>query len=281
MIPLGAPIFATFDSPESWAQAHLNAGWRAAFWPHDTVSNDAQARDFARAAAEAGLIVAEVGVWNSPLAPDPAERKKAFAVCCQRLATADLIGARCCVNIGGSLCRKIWCGPDPANLTPETFDAVVEVTRNIIDAVKPTRTFYTLEAMPWVFPDSPESYLDLIRAIDRPAFAVHLDPVNFIVSPRLYFRIDDLLRECFRKLGPHIKSCHAKDVWMHDDWVSVCMEEVRPGLGAMNYPLFLRELAVLPGAIPLMLEHLRTAEEYHIAGAYLRDQARQAGVALG
>ncbi len=280
MIPLGAPIFTEFDSPETWAQAHRAAGWKAAFWPHDRVTDDGEARAYARAAAEAGLIVAEVGVWNSPLDPDPVRRRAALETCRQRLATADLIGARCCVNIGGSLCRKIWCGPDPANLTPETFDAVVEVTRGIIDAVQPTRTFYTLEAMPWVFPDSPDSYLDLIRAIDRPAFAVHLDPVNFVVSPRLYFRIDELLRDCFRKLGPHIKSCHAKDVWLHDDWVSVCLEEVRPGLGAMNYSLFLRELAALPAGVPLMLEHLRTAGDYREAGDYLREQARQAGVSL-
>jgi hypothetical protein len=37
-----------------------------------------------------------------------------------------------------------------------------------IDAVKPRRTFYTLEAMPWIFSDTPDSYLELMRAIDRP-----------------------------------------------------------------------------------------------------------------
>lgn len=280
MIPLGAPIFTEFDTPEEWANAHRDAGWTAAFWPHDHVRNDDQARAFAKAAQVAGVVIAEVGVWNSPLAPDPMERQKAVALCCERLATADLIGARCCVNIGGSLSTKIWCGPHPDNLAADTFDAVVETTRRILDAVKPRRTFYTLEAMPWVFPDSPDAYTDLIRAIDRPAFAVHLDPVNFVVSPRIYFKIDELIRECFRKLGPHIKSCHAKDIWMRDDWVSVCLEEVRPGNGAMNYKLFLEELARLGGGIPLMLEHLRTAEDYRLAADHIRGKARQAGIAM-
>lgn len=36
--------------------------------------------------------------------------------------------------------------------------------RQIVDAVKPKRTFYTLETMPWVIPDSPDSYLKLIEA---------------------------------------------------------------------------------------------------------------------
>ena len=55
--------------------------------------------------------------------------------------------------------------------------ADVETTvREIIDAVRPTRAFYTLEPMPWAYPDSVDSYLRLIAAIDRRAFGVHLDP---------------------------------------------------------------------------------------------------------
>ena len=37
----------------------------------------------------------------------------------------------------------------------------------IIDAVKPSRTFYTLEPMPWMYPDSAESYAGLIKS-NRP-----------------------------------------------------------------------------------------------------------------
>ena len=71
---------------------------------------------------------------------------------------ADEIGARCCVNIAGSRGAK-WDGPHPADLTPETFDLIVQSVREIIDAVKPTRAFYTLETMPWMYPDSADSYL--------------------------------------------------------------------------------------------------------------------------
>ena len=89
---------------------------------------------------------------------------------------------------------------------------IVETTRSIIDAVKPKRTYYTLETMPWAYPDSPDSYLALLQAIDRERFAVHLDPVNLICSPQRYYSSGRLIRECFEKLGPHIKSCHAKDI---------------------------------------------------------------------
>ena len=34
--------------------------------------------------------------------------------------------------------------------------------------------------MPWTLPDSPDSYLELMGAIDRRQFAVHFDPTNLI-----------------------------------------------------------------------------------------------------
>jgi len=35
----------------------------------------------------------------------------------------------------------------------------------IIDAVNPRRTFFALEAMPWSFPDSTDTYLQLFKAV--------------------------------------------------------------------------------------------------------------------
>jgi hypothetical protein len=118
---------------------------------------------------------------------------------------ADEIGARCCVNVTGSR-GAYWDGPDPADLTPDTFYLIVETTRAIIDAVKPTRTFYTLETMPWSFPDSTASYVRLMQAIDRRALAVHFDPVNLVSSPQLYYSNATVMREFVAALGGQIKS---------------------------------------------------------------------------
>ncbi|MHC4542678.1 MAG: sugar phosphate isomerase/epimerase, partial [Planctomycetota bacterium] len=81
------------------------------------------------------------------------------------------------MNISGSRGER-WDGPSPKNFTDETFDIIVATTRAIIDEVKPTRTYFTLETMPWAYPDSADSYVALLKAIDRKRFAVHLDPVN-------------------------------------------------------------------------------------------------------
>ena len=47
---------------------------------------------------------------------------------------------------------------------------------------------FILELMPTCIPDSVESYLDTIKAVDREQFAVHLDPVNIMGTHRAYAR---------------------------------------------------------------------------------------------
>jgi sugar phosphate isomerase/epimerase len=133
--------------------------------------------------------------------------------------------------------------------------------------------------MPWAYPDSPESYLRLLRAVDRPQFGVHLDPVNLVNCPQRYYHTPGLLRKCFDLLGPMIKSCHAKDVLLASR-LTVHLDEVRPGIGNLCYRTYLRELAKLDPYTPLMLEHLPDETEYQLAAHYIRTVAGWAGVSF-
>ncbi|MCX6360444.1 MAG: sugar phosphate isomerase/epimerase [Armatimonadetes bacterium] len=273
---LGGPIFAPAADPAAWVAAHRAEGYTAAFCPLGPDADDAAVAAYERAAREAGIVIAEVGAWSNPMSPDEATRKAAIENCKRQLHLADRIGARCCVNIAGSLGAQ-WDGPHPANLTRPAFDQIVQTVRGIIDAVHPSRSFYTLETMPWMYPDSPESYADLIKAIDRRAFAVHLDPVNLVCSPQRYFGNADLLRACFKKLGPHIRSCHAKDIILRSN-LTTHLDEVVPGQGGLDYGVYLTELSKLAPDIPLMMEHMAKPEEYRAAAAHIRKVAAEKGL---
>jgi sugar phosphate isomerase/epimerase len=275
---LGGPVFADCSDPERWIAALRDLGYSAAFCPVDNAASEETVRAYADAAKAANVVVAEVGAWSNPLSTNEETRQTALTFCQKQLALADRIGARCCVNIAGSRGEK-WDGPHPDDLTEETFDLIVESVRDIIDAVKPTRTWYTLETMPWMVPDSPESYRRLIQAIDRPQFAVHLDPANLICSPQRFFANAALLRECFAQLGPYIKSCHGKDIALSNRFM-VHLDEVRPGLGGLDYRVFLQELHRLDPDTPLMLEHLPTPEEYALAASHIRTVAREVEVPI-
>ncbi len=268
---LGGPLFGDVSTPELWVAAVQKHGYRAAYCPVDAKADAATVRAYAKAAKDADIVIAEVGAWSNPLSADKTTRREALALCQRQLDLAERIGARCCVNIAGSRGEQ-WDGPHPDNLTTETFDMIVQTVREIIDAVKPTRSFYTLETMPWVFPDGLDSYLALLKAIDRPAFAVHFDPVNLISSPQRFFNNGAFLHDCFAKLGPWIKSCHAKDIALAPR-LTLHLDEVRPGLGSLDYPTFLHELDRLDPDIPLLLEHLPTETDYALAADYIRSVA--------
>ncbi len=275
---LGGPIFTPYSDPKSWVDAVKALGYRAAYCPIKLDADEATVKAYAAAAAAADIVIAEVGAWSNPLSPDAATRQAALDLCKRSLNLAERLEARCCVNIAGSL-GELWDGPAAGNLTEETFQMIVDSVREIIDAVKPRRTFYTLEPMPWMYPDSPDSYLRLIQAIARSAFAVHLDPVNMICSPQHYLNNAAFLQECFAKLGPYIKSCHAKDILLRDT-LTVHLDEMRPGLGQLDYRTYLRELAALGNDVPLMAEHLPDESEYQLAVDYIRSVARSEKLAL-
>ena len=268
---LGGPIIGKYQSPEEWAAEARTLGYRAAYCPVDLDAPEDVVRAYASAAAETDIVIAEVGAWCNPLSPDDSTRTASVERCGKALALADAIGARCCVNIAGSRGPK-WDGPCKRDLTVETFDL-------IIDSVRPKRAFYTLETMPWMYPDSVEAYLDLLNAIDRKSFAVHFDPVNLISSPQRYFANADIIRDFVAKLGPHIRSCHAKDILLRDR-LTVHLDEVRPGCGGLDYRTYLSEVAKLPGDIPIMLEHLHDAEKYRSAASHILGIAGEQGIDL-
>lgn len=273
---LGGPLFESYTDPDSWVTELKQLNYRASYCPE--IPSGYTPVDFARAAQEADIVIAEVGVWNNPLSLDDDIREQAITGCQEKLALAENIGAACCVNIAGSRGTK-WDGPHSDDLTPDTFAQIVETVRTIIDAVKPKRTFYTLETMPWMYPDSLDSYLRLIAAIDRPAFAVHFDPVNLISSPQRYFSNRSMISEFIAALGMRIKSVHAKDIVLRDH-LTTHLDEVRPGKGKLDYPTLLKELNRLSPDLPVMVEHLPTPNEYNMAVAYIRRVAEDIGIQL-
>ncbi len=268
-VRLGGPVFEDFDGPDTWIAAVKRAGYRAANSPVVPGVDQQLVRAYENSASLNDIVIAEVGAWSNPIDPDEAKAAKAVDKCIRSLQLADEIGARCCVNISGSKNPQYWAGPHRENMTGEVFGQVVETTRRIIDAVKPKRTFFALEAMPWSFPYSTSTYLQLLKAIDRKSFGVHLDPVNMITSPQDYFDNKRLIREMFAELGPHIKSCHAKDIILREDNYIPQLDEVRPGLGTLNYGVYLQELSKLTD-VPMMMEHLQSQQEYELAADYIR-----------
>jgi sugar phosphate isomerase/epimerase len=277
-VRLGGPIFLKSDDPAALAREHRRLGYSAAYCPEIATTRDAgRLRAIQQAYAAENVLIAEVGAWKNMLDPDGEKRRQNLEYVVERCALAEAVGARCCVDIAGSYNPDTWYGPNPRNLSQEFFDATVANCRHVIDSVKPTRTRFTIEMMGWNLPDGPDAYLQLIRAVDRKAFGVHLDVCNGINSPRRFYENKAYIDECFQKLGPWIISCHAKDLqWVVE--LNVHFLEVVPGRGQVDYRAYLQNLAKLQQDAPLMLEHLKTAAEYDEGREYIRKVGAEAGV---
>jgi hypothetical protein len=97
-----------------------------------------------------------------------------------------------------------------------------------------------------------------------------------INSPRRYYGNGALIKECFSKMGPFIKSCHAKDIRLRSD-LTVNLDEVLLGTGGLDYRIYLSELSKLKD-VPLMLEHLNTKEEFDQASGNVKKIGASMGV---
>jgi sugar phosphate isomerase/epimerase len=279
-VRLGGPVFLKSDDPGELAREHRRLGYSAAYCPNAKVEDTVRVRAIEKAFAAEKVVIAEVGAWKNMLDPDPVKRRENLDYVTQRLALAEAVGAMCCVDIAGSFHPTVWYGPHPKNFSREFFDATVENCRKVIDAVKPKRTFFTVEMMGWALPTGPEEYLALIKAIDRAAFAVHLDPCNGVNSPERFYNNAGFISDCVRKLGRWIRSCHAKDLEWRPE-MNIHFIEVIPGRGSIDYQTYLRALATLAHQPPLMLEHLKTAEEYKEGAEHIVKTGAAIGVAFG
>lgn len=275
----GGIIFKKWNTPEEWAQAAKEAGYSAVYFPVDHTAPQSLIDGYRDAANAADLVICEIGVWNNLLDPDKNTAENNIVRSIHQLELAEYVGANCCVNIAGTYNPTVWDGPHPENFTQRAFDDIVCISQRIIDAVNPQVTAYSLEPMPWMYPDTPESYLDLIKAIDRKGFAAHLDIVNIINSPALYYRNSQVINEWFDKLGPYIRSCHAKDTILQNK-LTVHLDECRPGTGALDYRTYLRRTSELGDRVCIMLEHMTEEEDYVLATRYVKGIAKELNIQL-
>ena len=91
-----------------------------------------------------------------------------------------------------------------------------------------------------------------------------------ITSPQRYFFNDEFLHECFDKLKGTICRCHLKDVRLKEEY-TFQLEECACGEGALDIKLYARLAEAENKAMPMIIEHLTTDEEYAASVKYVRE----------
>ena len=266
------------DDPELLAQECKRLGYRAAYCPPTKPGDSIRIKAIRDAFSKVNIVIAEMGAWRNIMTPDIPARNANLDYVIGQMAVADEVGARCCVDISGSFDAATLSGPHPRNYSQEFIDGTIENCRHIIDTVKPKRSKFAIEMKGCNFPEGPDDYLKLIKAVDRAELGVHIDICNIVNNPSRYYNNTALIRETFSKLGKWTVSCHAKDlIWVPQ--VNLNFEETVPGRGGIktahipgiDYAAYIQE--VVKVGSPLMLEHLKSAEEYKEGADYIRKVA--------
>ena len=271
---LGGVCFAE-KTPRALVDFNLKNGFSAAFDPF--VEDEGLMAEILAAFKEADIVIAETPAFGINIAdPNDELREANLDRICRRLERAERVGARCCVAHGGTPNTPQMWQHNPGNFSQANVDRCVEGVQRILDAVQPQNTKLVLETESRILPDSPDLYLEMIQAVDRPGFAVHLDPVNITSSPRRFYYSGEFIRDCFQKLGPYVVSCHAKDIKMLRG-AQVHFEETFCGDGGLDYGAYLTELAGLGRGVPLMFEHFPERQQ-NWARDYIYEQAAALGI---
>lgn len=273
---LGGPIFKKDLSIEELVKWHQQLGFGASYtrWIEDKVKREEHVAAF----KEADIVLAEFPAYCiNILDTDPKVRQANIDEICDRLEKSDIMGVGCCVMHGGSVETGAWGNQNVENISQASFDTTIEIVQNIIDRVKPTKTKLVLETESYLFPDSPENYLDIINAVDRKELAVHLDPVNITSSPRRFYHNNEFLKRCFDVLGPYIVSCHAKDFNMPPRHATIQIDETFIGDGVLDYQCYLGEIIKLEKQPTLMIEHLNDSQ-LEMGLKYIFAEADKAGI---
>ena len=254
-------------SPREWAEKLSRLGCRSVVFPVDCNADATLISEYVSEAASHDLMIAEVGIWRNAISPNPEEAARNLNYSIRQLALADYVGARCCVNVAGSMGKR-WDGGYRENFSEEAFDKTVSMVQTVIDAVKPTKTTFSIESMPWMIPTGPEEYLKLIKAVDRKEFSAHLDIINMINTPERYFFSTEFLEENFHLLGPYIRSCHLKDIQLLDDY-TFCLKECACGEGSFNIRRYIELATSVDPDMPMIIEHLKSDEAYEESVKYI------------
>ncbi len=265
---LGIAMNFDHSFPEEWAAKHREAGLEAVVFPCGYDTEVSVIDSYVKAAMENNLVIAEVGAWRNTLDLNEQKREKNVEYCIKQLELAEYIKAKCCVNISGAK-GEVWDGAYAENYSEKTYWEIVETTQRIVDAVNPAHTCYSLEPMPHMLPDSPESYLRLCEDINRSGFGVHMDGVNMIFSVDRYFNNAEFSKHCFEVLGDRIVSCHIKDCVLEHK-LTVSIPETECGQGGFDIKTYISEAEKINPDMPMIIEHLNVTEEYLKAIKYIK-----------
>ncbi len=211
--------------------------------------------------------------------PDPAERTKRLGQLKAIIKHARHFGSPYVISETGTFNAELDWVHHPKNKTEEGFADCREVIRELAQIAYDHGAVFLLETYVNNVVGSVEETVRMFAEVDHPGLGLLMDPTNYFEDHNID-KMDAVLKQIFDTLTDRVRISHAKDVKRaaadtsekHADIGDEdaleshtfrgvgAIELPAPGLGSLNYDLYLKRLAEKHPNIPIIIEHLEEAD---------------------
>jgi len=218
------------------------------------------------------LPVCAVSGYTNIVHPDPAARAQKLKHLKTLIRNARDLGTPYVISETGTFDTESDWVHHPKNKTEEGYETCREVIADLVKEAYDHGAVFLLETYVNNVIGSVGETLRLFADIDSPSLGLLMDPTNYFEDHNID-SMDQVLNQIFDSLSDKIRIAHAKDVMRSKAGASEkhadidaseahtfrgvgAIELPAPGLGALNYDLYLERLAVKHPNIPIVIEHL-------------------------
>jgi len=221
------------------------------------------------------LPICCVSGYTNIVHPDKAERAKRVGYLKEIIRHARDFGSAYVISETGTFNTESDWVHHPKNKTEEGFEECRKVIAELAQLAYDHGAVFCLETYVNNVVGSVEETVKMFAQVDHPGLGLLMDPTNYFESHNID-RMGEILHQVFDTLQDKIRIAHAKDVKRsgsdksekHADIGDADAMESHtfrgvgeielpaPGLGELDYDLYLRLLARKHSNIPVIIEHL-------------------------
>lgn len=225
------------------------------------------------------LPICAISCYTNIIHPDPNERNKRNTHFKEVLAHAQYLGSPfVCSETGTFDTESDWVH-HPKNKTEEGWEDCRTVISDLAQHAYDHGAVFLLETYVNNVVGSVEETLRMFAEVDHPGLGLIMDPTNYFEAHNID-KMDETLNYVFDALSDKIYLAHAKDVKRSGDDKSEKHSDIgdeeaaeshtfrgvgeielpAPGLGELNYDLYLQRLAKKHPNISMVIEHLEESD---------------------
>jgi len=239
------------------------------------------------------LPICCVSGYTNIVHPDPAKRKANLEHLKQIIRHAQYLGSPYVISETGTFDPDSdWVG-HPNNKTEQGYAECRDVVQEMVDCARDHGAMFLVETYVNNVIGSIEETLRLFADVDDERLGLLMDPTNYFEEHNID-QMDETLNAIFNALSDKVLIAHAKDVKRAESDQGVQMADIdadeahalrgvgaielpAPGLGSLNYDLYLKRLAKDHSNIPIVIEHLEE-EDVPRAKKFLDERLIATGV---